>query len=304
VIYNKPPLSIPDQAQLLLDRGLICNDRLRLERYISSIGYYRLSAYCLPFEQKSSNETRNHQFIPNTDFDQILDLYIFDRQLRLLVMEAIERIEVALRSLWSSALALDAKNSHAYLEPSFFKCSRQHIRSLAKIDQAFENSHEVFIAHYKKNYTTPQLPPIWAVVETMTLGALSRWFENTNSSNAKKTIAKAFNMPTVDVAEKVFHALTPVRNVCAHHSRLWNRRFVLSLPHIKRFSASLVPQNSKHHQEHYLYNYLVIMAILMDAINPESSWKSRLITLLITVATNQQKAMGFPVGWQYFPIWH
>ena len=69
----------------------------------------------MPFEQKSSNETRNHQFIPNTDFDQILDLYIFDRQLRLLVMEAIERIEVALRSLWSSALALDTKNSYAYL---------------------------------------------------------------------------------------------------------------------------------------------------------------------------------------------
>lgn len=300
--YNKPPLSIPDQAQLLLDRGLICADKPRLERYLTSIGYYRLSAYWLPFERPSINGNRNHQFVPGTEFDQVLKLYIFDRKLRLLVMEAIERIEVALRSQWSGNLALNSSDSHAYLNSTFFKCSRRHIRNLAKIDHEFESSREVFIQHYKTNYCSPQLPPIWTVVETMTLGALSHWFENTACTKTKKDVMKTFDMPTVEITEKVFHALTPVRNVCAHHSRLWNRQFALSLPHIKRYKDSLAPQNNSH-QDHRLYNYLVIMAILMKAINPNSSWKTRLISLLDTAKANNHIAMGFPANWQDLPIW-
>lgn len=93
--YDKLPLSISEQARLLLDRGLICEDTVRLESYLASIGYYRLSAYWLPFEQSPpSDSSRNHQFISGTHFEKILTLYIFDRKLRLLVMEAIERIEV------------------------------------------------------------------------------------------------------------------------------------------------------------------------------------------------------------------
>ncbi|MCK9398212.1 MAG: Abi family protein [Methylobacter sp.] len=303
VHYNKPPLSISDQAPLLLNRGLICTDKARLERYLSSIGYYRLSAYWLPFEHPSINGNRNHQFVHNTDFDKILGLYIFDRKLRLLVMEAIERVEVALRSQWSCSLALATNDSHAYMNPVLFKCPRRHIRNLAKIDREFDNSSETFIQHYKDSYNSPSFPPIWAVVETMTLGTLSHWFANTNDTETKKNIRTAFGLPNADIAEKVFHALTPVRNVCAHHSRLWNRRFTISLPHIKRFSTNLVPQNSPHHQAHYLYNYLVVMAFLMNAINPGSSWKSRLMDLLNTVTASNHKAMGFPDDWQERRLW-
>ena len=78
--YSKPALAISDQAQLLLDRGLICDDRQRLEHYLSNIGYYRLSAYLLPFEQASINDnSRNHKFLPGTTFEQVLNLYVFDR---------------------------------------------------------------------------------------------------------------------------------------------------------------------------------------------------------------------------------
>lgn len=301
--YNKPPLSSTDQAQLLLTRGLACSNVTRLESYLASIGYYRLSAYWRPFEQPSGNGLRNHQFYPGTDFDQILNLYIFDRKLRLLFIEAIERIEVALRSHWGGALALAANDSHAYLNPAHFICSRKHIQCLAKFEQAYDKSREVFITHYKNNYTTPQLPPVWAVVETMTLGELSRWYSNTKASPAKTLVSKAFNMPNVDVAEKVFHALTPVRNICAHHSRLWNRRFTISLPNIRRFSASLVPINSPNQQDRYLYNYLVITLVLMDAINPNSTWKARLVDLLNTVPPRKHTAMGFPSDWQSRPIW-
>ena len=110
-------------------------------------------------------------------------------------------------------------------------------------------------------------------------------------------------MPTIDILEKVFHTLTPIRNVCAHHSRLWNRRFAMSLPQIKRFKDSLVPENSPNHQANHLYNYLVVIAILMQAVSPNSSWKSRLIDFLNTVTPNRHKTMGFPADWQNRGIW-
>ena len=140
--YCKPPLSISEQAQLLIDRGLICDDddRQRLESYLSSIGYYRLSAYWLPFYS-----TDTERFSENTHFDTILSLYIFDRKLRLLVMEAIERIEVALRAQWSGKLALHG-GSHAYMKVDFFKCQLKHIKNLAKIANVMD-SKETFIQH-------------------------------------------------------------------------------------------------------------------------------------------------------------
>ncbi len=301
--YTKPPLSVSDQAQLLLNRGLICQDRLQLENYLTTIGYYRLSAYWLPFEQPSSNGTRNHQFQPNTDFTKILELYFFDRRLRLLVIEAIERIEVALRSRWSGELALETGNSHAYIDANAFKCPSHHIRNLAKIDHALEHSRETFVLHYKSKYTTPHLPPIWAIVETMTLGSLSMWYENTKSTGVKSKIANMFKLPGHDIAAGVLHALTPVRNVCAHHSRLWNRRFTMLLPRIRRLDANLVASASPHQQDRYLYNYLVVIVYLMDAISPNSSWRQRLITELLSVTPLNRAAMGFPADWQSRPIW-
>src|ERR671924_107727 len=105
--YAKPSLSIAEQAALILERGLLCDNPARLQKYLRTIGYYRLSAYWLPFEIPSRHPgSRNHRFRPDTTFDQVLGLYIFDRNLRILVMEALERIEVAVRTSWANALAL------------------------------------------------------------------------------------------------------------------------------------------------------------------------------------------------------
>jgi len=232
--YNKPALSIPDQAQRLLDRGMICIDRNRLEHYLSHIGYYRLSAYWLPFEHPSTNgDSRNHQFLPDTTFEEVLDLYVFDRKLRLLVIEAIERIEVAARTRWASAMSLQ-HGSHAHMNADLFKNPWQHASDIARISNDLKDSNETFVVHYRGKYKAPYLPPIWAVVETMTLGALSRWIASTGDNQVKREVAKTLGMPTIEILEQVLHALTPVRNICAHHARLWNRRFILLLPNIKR----------------------------------------------------------------------
>lgn len=308
--YNKPPLTVSQQAQLLIDRGMVCNDRLRLEHYLSQIGYYRLSAYWLPFEQPVTNgDSRNHNFQPCTTFEQVLALYIFDRKLRLLVMEAIERIEVAVRSRWASSMAL-RHGSHAHMNSGLFKNPWQHVSDLARVGNELHDSNETFIAHYRRKYTEPYLPPIWAVVETLTLGALSRWIASTSDNQVKLGVAKALGMPTIEVLEQVLHALTPIRNICAHHARMWNRRFILLLPKIKRLREQLITETVTTPNGEIqtpltreIYNFLVVIQHLMLKINPGTSWGARLAQHIELLSVEQQKAMGFPADWKQRQPW-
>lgn len=325
--YDKPALSIADQTARLKQRGLQFTDETRVQHYLTYIGYYRLSAYWLPFEQPATDgQARNHQFQPNTTFEQVLTLYIFDRKLRLLVMEAIERIETAIRTHWAYALAT-RHGPHAHMNASLFKSPWQHASDIARMSSELKDSRETFIAHYCRQYSEPYLPPIWAVVETLTLGALSRWIQATKSTDVKREVAKSLGMPTIEVLEQVLHALTPVRNVCAHHGRLWNRRFTLQLPHIKRLKDQMVIERitaTKKQTEscgqcggpleqeqavvqeqpsRQLYNYLLVMAHLMQRINPGSAWRQRLKQHIQSASTDQHNAMGFPAGWEQMTIW-
>lgn len=304
MLYSKPPLSPSGQAKILQERGLACDDPARMEHYLAHVGYYRLSAYCIPFEQPNADPqgSRSHQFKPGTTFDQILRLYLFDRKLRLLVMEAIERIEVAVRSRWAGAVAL-RHGSHAHMKSDNFKCPWQHTDDLARIVRELEKSKETFVVHYRKRYAEPFLPPIWAIVETMTLGTLSRWVANTRDNEAKKEITASLGLPNVEVLESVLHTLTPVRNVCAHHGRLWNRRFALSLPQIKRIADRLVPPNAPRNQAHHIYNYLVVIEFLLRSISPTSSWTARLVELLNPLSPAEHQAMGFPGDWKQRQPW-
>lgn len=308
--YNKPPLSVSDQAQLLLDRGLVCDDRQRLEHYLSNIGYYRLSAYLLPFEQASVNgDSRNHKLQPGTTFEQVLNLYVFDRKLRLLVMEAIERIEVAARTRWASAMAL-RHGSHAHMNSALFKNPWQHSCDIARVSKELQESNETFVAHYRKKYDDPYLPPIWAVVETMTLGGMSRWIASTSDNQVKREVAQALGMPTIEILEQVLHALTPMRNICAHHARLWNRRFILLLPNIKRLQGQFVTETivttkgeTQTPLTREIYNFLVIIQSLMLKINPGTSWGKRLTLHIRLLSAEQQQAMGFPADWENRQPW-
>lgn len=325
--YDKPALSIAAQAERLKQRGLQFADSARVQHYLTHIGYYRLSAYWLPFELPiAEGQPRDHQFQPGTSFEQVLSLYIFDRKLRLLVMAAMERIETAIRTHWAHAMSM-RHGPHAHMDASLFKSPWQHASDIARMAGDLQDSSETFISHYRSQYSEPYLPPIWAVVETLTLGALSRWFKATKSTDAKREVAKSLGMPTIEVLEQVLHALTPVRNVCAHHGRLWNRRFTLQLPHIKRLKDQMVieqitttkkPSNQcgpcgaavaqtqasvQEQASRQLYNYLLVMAHLMQRINPGSSWRQRLSLHIESATPEQQKTMGFPAVWKKMPIW-
>ena len=302
--FEKPALSLKEQVALWQSRGMQVAAPERALRYLDSVGYYRLSAYCLSFEvMPPDGQAREHHFKPATTFEDVLALYIFDRRLRLLVIEAIERVEVAMRTRWAYAMAM-RHGAHAHMDAKLFKDPWAHTKQLAALARELGKSKETFIAHYRGRYTSPFLPPIWAVVETMTLGALSHWVQNTKDNAAKKEIADAMALPTIEVLESVLHNLTPIRNACAHHSRLWNRRLPMKLPNIRRLQADLLPPDSPNHQAHLLYNPLTILAILLKRTNPGTTWMQRVATLVDKyLRPTMHHQMGFPADWRDRPAW-
>lgn len=285
------------------NRGLIVANDEMLRHAVLSIGYYRLSAYTLPFESGFlANGSRNHQLKRPTSIEEILDLYEFDRKLRLHVIDAIERIEIALRSRWADLLALES-TPHAYLDSTLFRDKIEYAKDLVKLHGDITKSTETFVEHYRKRYNDPPMPPIWAAVETTTLGQLSRWYKNTANTTVKREVMRFFDMPTIEAFEGVLHALTPVRNICAHHGRLWNRKFTLRLPGIHSLQEQLIPHLQSNTDDLLLFNYLIVMNALMKNANLDNGWLFRLTTLLRNQPPWQLALMGFKEGWETCSPW-
>lgn len=296
--FDKRPLSFSDQVQLLIDRGMQVPDVPRAIHYLTHISYYRLSGYWRLFEDGVT--AGDHRFKAGTHFDQVLDLYIFDRELRLLVIDAIERVEISLRSQWGHILA-NTHDSHAYLDPSVFRSSAEHAECLSALVRDIKKSHETFIKHYMDTYNEPDLPPIWAVCKIMSLGQLSRWFSIIRKPSLRQQIADAYQLDERTLSSFLHH-LTTVRNCCAPHSRFWNRRFTVKMQFPEKKPAGLVANFNKT-ADRYAYNTLTMLAYLMDIINPGHHWKKRLSELLQRHPGVWPRSMGFPDNWQNLPLW-
>ena len=136
--FTKPPKTFDEQVDLLMSRGMEVGDLERAKRYLAHLNYYRLAAYWLPFEQ----DHPTHRFKTGTRFETILELYIFDRELRLLVMDAIERIEVSLRTRWAYHLA-HTYGPHAHLNAAIHKGSWPHRAYIDALKAVVKKSSEV-----------------------------------------------------------------------------------------------------------------------------------------------------------------
>ncbi len=154
--FTKPALPLPDLLAKLQARGLQVSDPARALQDLRFIGYYRLSAYALPFQRA---KTPGKPFLPNTTLEDVLGLYRFDRELRLLVNDAIERIEVAVRSVMVCEMSV-RHGPHWFMESRHFAPKYGYINQLlAKVERDTRASRETFIIHYRTKYTDPSLPP-------------------------------------------------------------------------------------------------------------------------------------------------
>lgn len=136
----------------------------------------------------------------------------------------------------------------------------------------------------------------------MTFGQLSKWYANLSSGADRNRVAHTYDMDEVNLASFLHH-LSTVRNVCAHHSRLWNREFTFTFKLPRQRPVALVAEmNTQQHGRKRLYNTLAVLAYLMDIICPGHHWKKRLITL-IEEHNRDTQSMGFPADWKDKPVW-
>jgi abortive infection bacteriophage resistance protein len=291
--FDKKPKTLDEQLEILVSRGMIVSDRHQAKFYLQHLNYYRLRAYWLVFEDISST---THQFIAGTEFQNVLDLYIFDRELRLLILDAIERIEVSVRSQWAYQLA-HLYGSHAHLNSNLFD-PRFWQKNFDDLSREVKRSDEVFIKHFQNTYAEP-LPPIWAVCEVMSLGLLSRWYGSLKFTKSQTAIAKTYGV-RAEMLKSWLQHLTVVRNICAHHSRLWNREFAV-VPRLTNSPTNPLTNQFKV-ESRKIYNTLVIILYLLDLISPDHHWRANLRKLLI-VHHQQLSSMDFPQDWTDKPIW-
>lgn len=305
--YEKPATDIDTQLGLLRRRNLTISSEDLARRWLLTVGYYRLSAYWLFFEVTAAEgETRSKHFADGTCFEDVIDLYVFDRKLRLIVTEAIERIEIAVRSRWTNRLSL-ACGSHAHLNPELFVSGWDHANRVAQLAKRTKDSNEVFVKHYRSKYDRPYMPPLWMVTELMTFGELSKWVEATDDAKVRGAVAKDVGLPTQETLIGTLQVLSYVRNICAHHGRLWNRRTVKRLPSIKRFKKSLVMEPATGSEQlqlsNRIYNILSVLSLLIRHQAPDTTYTDRLRTLVETRNADQLNAMGFPDDWPVRPAW-
>lgn len=310
-IFSKHALSLNEQIQTLSDRGLVISDPVRAKRYLKNISYFRLSAYTRPFYIPTG--TDKHQFIPDTTFDDILNLYIFDRELRLLLLDAIERIEVALRAQMTQVLAT-RHGPHGYLEPLLFDDRYRHDWLLTELRQKSERREiETFLNSYRRKYPdSPIQPPLWMALELLSFRQVSELLANLRSPEDQRPIAEHFGFPFF-VLKSWFRSLSDLRNHCAHHSRIWNRVFGSSPvwpkkpPHqwVKVPNSIAVPSSPGQNIDprRRLYYQLVIIETLLSVVSPGSGWGKRLATLIATHPKLSLVHMGFPADWKNEPLW-
>ncbi|MFA5800678.1 MAG: Abi family protein [Candidatus Peribacteraceae bacterium] len=265
--YAKPSLTYEQQADLVLSRGLATDRQILIER-LRAVGYYRLSAYWHPFKRPDDT------FAPGTTLDTVWQRYTFDRQLRLMVMDAIERVEVAIRSALITNLTLRF-GPFAHLDPRAFPGINpdEHRRLLDDLRDGAQRSSEVFVEHFKRTYDDFPDLPLWAAAEIMTFGNMFTLFR-ISGKHTQKALAQPYGV-TGKVLFSWLLTLNYVRNLCAHHARLWNRELALK---------PLIP-DAKHDPRWYgerpvgnnrIFAVLTIHHFLLLRIAPQSGWRDRL----------------------------
>lgn len=292
--FEKPAKTIEELIDLSEQRGLVIDNREKALKFFQYAGYYRLSGYMLPF-QKKKHGGNSHDFIEGVTINDIIDLYIFDRKLRLLVMDAVERIEVAIRSVVSDTMSI-AHEPHWFTEPSNFKEAFDHSKFMERVEEAVTEvgQHQTFINHYRSTYDEPVHPPSWMLFEILHFGTVSKIYSSLPLSH-QKTIAGKFGVH-YKVLTSWLHTISSLRNICAHHSRLWNKVFGVSPKRVKTY-------NEHFEQNDRFYAQAVTIKILLDKITGHSLWAQKLKDLLDEYPEIPKRHMGFPDNWDKSNLW-
>lgn len=298
-LFLKPAKSPGALLRHLRLKGLDTRgEKIKATQALEFIGHHRLLMYMRPLQDT------HKRFYAKIKFDDILQLYDFDRRLRLVCLDGIDRIEIAFRSAIINTLGLDkACGPHFYLDAIHFEDGKVH-RDLLKQVLGLRDGN-ASVKHYYRSYNTPALPPIWTVLEAMTFGQLSRLFKDLHLDH-RKTVAAKFGYDE-SVLVSWLKSTTLLRNVCAHHGRLWNASITADAP---VYANAIKAEFPSHTDRGRIFARAVVVQALLLNIDATADWKLRFKQLMLTLPTvAMAKAglstseLGLVVGWEQRPFW-
>lgn len=296
--YTKDALSTEQHIALLNLRALSIDNIERAAHYLNSIGYYRLTGYMYHLQQADGS----HQFKPDISFNDVVDHYKFDGKLRLLTLEYLERIEVSLRAKLTDAHCLATNDFFWYTKADSY--ANQHTLAMIteEVRERFEDAHELFIRKFKSKYTSERMPPSNMALELLSFGKLTHLFEGINNNHPKTAIAQSYGLPST-VLSSWFKYLAGVRNICAHHGRLWNRGITANRPVIPKRAAYRFHGSINDKFDRSYYGVAAIVDKLLGSFNPDNSYVARLTALIDQYPVINTSYMGFPVDWRENAVW-
>lgn len=306
---TKPAYSITDQITLLKQRGMLFRDETAAPHFLENISYYRLKGYWWDMQE----DYNLHTLKPMTYFEDVVDRYNFDRHLRLILFDAIERIEIGLRTKLIYHLAMKYGGLW-YLDSALFE-SRMitlsdgtvktiHQNTLDDLKKEFHRSQEIFAKDHRNRYPNEDADA-WKALEVASMGTLSKLYKNLKHQLPEKaTIANEMGLNLHSELSSWLEAITYVRNIIAHHSRMWGRNMVkrptvhLNNPVGQWFENPLTPVQTKK-------PFLIIssMVYLCNHVTPNHQIKNKILELFKTNPTIPIYKLGFLNNWQHEPLW-
>jgi abortive infection bacteriophage resistance protein len=300
-MFNKKPFTIQEQIAQLQARGLEIKNPKLASKYLANISYYRLGEYW--FVMQENKET--HKFKPNSRFEDVVALYNFDAELRILLFEVIEKIEISLRTKLIYHLSHEV-DAWWFQNFELFTNSRALVKTLSNLEDELSRTKDKTIKeHIKRHRDDFRFPPAWKSLEHTSFGALSKLYGNLKYSvKSKDTIAEAFGAVNHTYLPSWLQSIALIRNFCAHHSRLWNRNLTGTVKLLsKPPNAWIIDKENVPKQSNKLYMHLCLMKYLLNTIQPKNEFTKRLDSLFVKYPNVDPKALDMKPNWQNEPLW-
>ena len=315
----KPFKSVDDQISILRERGMEIHDLEFARSVLREIGYYRLSGYSYPYRAVQAEAALlSDNFIEGTTIEKVVKLYRYDQELRAVTGLQLAKIEIVLRVMISHELG--RVDPYIHLSPHKLgkkawdkvnvRPTEQYSEWLDKYSLSVVRSNEDSVIHYKKKYDA--ILPVWVAVHVLDWGGL-RLLYGFARDEQRKAIAQQLNISESQLSSWL-HCLNEVRNVCAHHGRLYSRTFPKSpmltgedheLGFLRRFVLDDVKEGNGKEKKGKCFAQFTIIQYLLSKMNLEGLDElPRLLHNFPEVSPVSVEYLGVPENWEELPLWN
>lgn len=278
---HQEPIDLDQQIENLISLELEVKDRTYAKEILERVSYYRLiKAYSITLKE-------NDRYIEGTTFEDIVDLYLFDMDLRHILFTLIEHIEVYLRAVITNYFSLKYGN-FGYKDIGHYQNESKQENTLNELYREINrNKRSPSIRNFQENYELGAIP-LYAAIEVASFGTISKMYKNMKNVD-KKEIASVFGVHYTYL-ESWIENLAYVRNICAHYGRLYGAKLTKT------------PKLYKDYLDCGVSNNTIFASILnLSILSEEEHYHRFYVALLQTIKKYPSvdlKHLGFVKGWE------